>query len=206
MTNITTNEIYKNKILKRKSIRKYTNKPVPLEIILNALECANSAPSGANFQPWHFVVVRNPDIKRKIRVQTEMIEKDFYERRAPKEWLEALAPIETTQEKSYLETASTLIIVFYRNFFIDPQTNEKVKTYYPIESTGLACGLMIASLQQAGVDTLVHTPRPMKYLKELCQVDEGLKPFIILVAGHGDPTFIPPALKKKNVMDVCSFY
>ena len=150
----------------RRTVRDFDPRPVPREVIEACLVAAGTAPSGANQQPWHFVAVSDPDVKRRIRVAAEAEEREFYEHRAPEEWLDALRPIGTDWQKPFLETAPWLIAIFVRKWGRDAEGG-KVKHYYPAESVGLATGMLIAALHHAGLASLTHTPSPMGFLNEI---------------------------------------
>lgn len=167
----------------RRTVRDFSARPVSREVIAACLHAAGSAPSGANQQPWRFVAVANPVLKRRIRVAAEAEEREFYERRAPQEWLDALAPLGTDARKPFLDTAPWLIAVFYERFGLDPKGG-KEKRYYPHESVGIACGLLIAALHDAGLATLTHTPSPMGFLNELLGRPKNEMPYLLLVVGH----------------------
>ena len=151
---------------RRRSIRDFSDKPVQKEIIENCIKAAVTAPSGANLQPWHFVVVSNPEIKKKIRIAAEEEEKEFYRTRAPKEWLEVLEPLGTDENKPFLETATYLIAIFYKSYEVLPDGNQ-VKQYYAMESTGIATGILITAIHNAGLVSLTHTPSPMNFLNKI---------------------------------------
>jgi len=153
-------------LLRRRTVRDFSDKKVPKEIINNCLAAANSAPSGANKQPWHFVVVSNPRIKKKIRVAAEEEEREFYSLRAPQEWLDALAPLGTDSNKPFLETAPYLIVIFSKSLEI-LLNGTKQKTYYASESTGIATGFLISAIHNAGLVSLTHSPSPMKFLNNI---------------------------------------
>ena len=150
----------------RRTVRDFSERPVAQGIIEQCLRVAGSAPSGANRQPWHFAVVTNPAIKQRIRVEAEIEERDFYTNRAPQAWLDALRPLGTDSDKPFLQRAPYLIVIFAQKFEIDPQGN-KHKNFYVTESVGIATGLLIAALHNAGLATLTHTPSPMKFLNEI---------------------------------------
>ena len=190
----------------RRSCRMFTNTPVPRKLIEEAILAAGTAPSGANHQPWHFTVVASPDIKQRIRIAAEQEERAFYAGKAPREWLDALAPLGTDEDKSYLETAPYLIIVFgQRRGGIEP--GERLTNYYVPESVGIACGLLLAALHRAGLATLTHTPSPMGFLRDLCGRPADEKPYMIVVAGHPAPDAVVPehALKKKPLDRISSW-
>lgn len=184
----------------RRSCRAFDEAAVPREIIEAALTAAGSAPSGANRQPWHFSVVSSPEAKTAIRVAVEEEERAFYDGRAGSEWLEALWPLGTGAEKPFLETAPWLIVVFaQRRGGLDP--DDLRQNYYVTESVGLACGLLLATLHQAGVATLVHTPNPMRFLNRVCRRPEHEKPVMVIVAGYpcASATIPAHALEKKSL-------
>ncbi len=168
---------------RRRSVRDFSDRDVPDRVIENCLRVACTAPSGANLQPWHFVVVRNPDVKSRIRVAAEAEERDFYERRAPKEWLEALAPLGTDTRKPFLETAPLLIVIFAQAYGITAD-GSRIKHYYVHESVGIAAGLLITALHLAGLVTLTHTPAPMKFLSEILERPDNERPFLLMPVGY----------------------
>ena len=170
----------------RRTVRNFTPRAVPEEVIENALKTAVSAPSGANRQPWRFVMVRDQATKRKIRVGAEAEEREFYQHRATKEWLEAIAPLGTDENKPFLTEAPVLIVVFLERFGVDNH-GKKIKNYYMPESVGLACGFLIAALHHAGLATLTHTPSPMGFLNEILDRPSREKPFLLLVVGYPTP-------------------
>jgi iodotyrosine deiodinase len=170
-------------IRRRRSIRDFSDKPVPHEVVEYALLAAGTAPSGANLQPWHFTVITHPEIKRRIREAAEIEERDFYNGRAPQEWLDALAPLGTDEHKGFLETAPVLIAIFGQRSSDGP-AGRRIKNYYVPESVGIATGFLIAALHEAGLATLTHTPSPMGFLNGICSRPETEKPYILLVAGY----------------------
>lgn len=188
-------------------MREFSPEPVPFGLIENAIRTAMSAPSGANLQPWTFVVVSDSAVKAQIRAAAEKEEKDFYGHRAPKEWLEALAPLGTDANKPFLEVAPYLIAVFQQNWSVrrEPDGTEKqVKHYYAVESVGLACGLLLASLHQAGLATLTHTPSPMGFLREILGRPKNEFPFLLIPVGYPAAGAKVPAhaLKRKSLDEV----
>lgn len=168
---------------RRRTIRDFSDRPVDHKIITSCLQAAGSAPSGANLQPWHFVVVTSPDVKRKLRLAAEQEERDFYATRAPKAWLKALAPLGTDPNKPFLETAPVLIAIFAQRFGQLPD-GRRVKHYYVSESVGIATGMLITGLHHAGLATLTHTPSPMGFLNEILQRPAHEKPYLLLVVGY----------------------
>ncbi|MEO5936287.1 MAG: nitroreductase family protein [Terriglobales bacterium] len=192
---------------RRRTVREFSPDSVPFALIENAVRTAATAPSGANLQPWTFVVVSDPAVKKQIRTAAEKEEKEFYEHRAPKEWLAALAPLGTDPNKPFLETAPYLVVVFQQNWSLrrDGAGKEiKVKHYYATESVGLACGLLIASLHQAGLATLTHTPSPMGFLREILGRPKNELPFLLIPVGYpADDAKVPAfAMRKKPLEEV----
>lgn len=175
-------ETYAAELRRRRTVREYDAREPPREVLEQCLLAAGSAPSGANMQPWHFVVITDREVKRRVRLAAEEEERDFYTNRAPKEWLEALAPLGTDEHKPFLEQA-TLIAIFAQRFGALPD-GRKVKHYYVPESVGIATGFLISALHHAGLATLTHTPSPMGFLNEICGRPENEKPYILLVVGY----------------------
>ena len=189
---------------RRRTVRDFSDRPVPRDIIETALKAANTAPSGANLQPWHFAVVSGPETKRKIRLAAEAEEREFYTHRASEEWLAALQPLGTDDQKPFLETAPYLIAVFLQKFGELPD-GRKVKHYYPAESTGLAAGMLITALHTAGLATLTHTPSPMKFLNEILGRPKSERPFLLLVVGYPAADARVPDIKRKSLEEFASF-
>lgn len=181
---------------RRRSVRDFSDRDVPREIIADAIRSAGTAPSGAHRQPWRFVAVDDPDLKREIRVAAEEEEKENYERRMSDEWLEALQPFDTDWQKPFLETAPWLVVCFAENYGIDEE-GEKVKNYYVQESVGIACGLFIAAVHRAGLATLTHTPSPMKFLGEILGRPSNERPYILFPVGYPSPDAEVPDLDRK---------
>ncbi|GAB4324484.1 MAG: nitroreductase family protein [Phototrophicales bacterium] len=194
----------------RRSVRDFSTKPVPFELIKNAIRTAASAPSGANQQPWTFVVVSDPQLKKKIRAAAEAEEKESYERRMSAEWLEALAHLGTDWHKPHIEDAPYLIIVFVQSYSwqTDPQTGEtrRIKHYYATESVGIAVGMLLASLHQAGLATLTHTPSPMKFLSELLKRPDNERPFVLIPVGYPAEDACVPKISKKSLDEIMIVY
>jgi len=189
---------------RRRTVRDFSSRPIPGGIIEQALRTAGTAPSGANLQPWHFVVVTGQETKHKIRVAAEEEEKEFYEHRASAEWLQALEPLGTNTDKPFLENAPCLIAVFLQKFGHLPD-GKKVKHYYPVESTGLATGFLITALHQAGLVCLTHTPSPMSFLNEILERPRSERPFLLLVTGYPAEDATVPDIKRKPLKDFVSF-
>ncbi len=189
---------------RRRTVRDFSDRPVPVDIIETALAAAGTAPSGANLQPWHFVVVSDPAVKQRIRLAAEVEEKEFYEHRASKEWLAALEPLGTDTDKPFLETAPYLIAVFLQKFGVLAD-GRKVKHYYPVESTGLATGILITALHQAGLACLTHTPSPMRFLNEILDRPVAERPFLLLVTGYPADGVQVPDIRRKALGEFVSF-
>jgi nitroreductase len=190
----------------RRTIRDFSDRPVPRELIETCIRAAGTAPSGANHQPWHFVAISNPEIKRRVREAAEEEEREFYHRRASAEWLEALEPLGTDTDKPFLETAPWLIAVFAQKRGGVEAGMDK-KNYYVTESVGLAAGMLITALHSAGLGTLTHTPAPMGFLTEICGRPKSEKPFVLLVTGYPAKGAVVPkhALIKKSLADISTF-
>jgi len=177
---------------RRRTVRDYRDRQVPAEVIEACLATATTAPSGANLQPWHFVVITDAEKKKHIRKTAEAEEREFYHRRAPEEWLDALAPLGTDEHKPFLEHATLIAIFAQRNGQL--ADGRKVKHYYVPESVGIATGFLIAALHNAGLATLTHTPSPMAFLREICGRPENEKPYLLLVCGYpADNCMVPKA-------------
>lgn len=188
----------------RRTVRDYAATKVPRELIEHCLRAAGTAPSGANQQPWRFVAVADAAIKRRIRVAAEAEEREFYERRAPEEWLQALAALGTGADKPFLEVAPWLIAVFYERFALDAQ-GVKHKRYYPHESVGIATGLLVAALHRAGLATLTHTPSPMGFLNEILGRPRNEMPYLLLVVGHPADGCRVPDIQRKPLDEITTF-
>jgi nitroreductase len=189
----------------RRTVREYSEKAVPREIIEECLMTAGTAPSGANQQPWHFAVVSDPEIKKKIRIAAEEEERAFYAGRAPDEWLEALSHLGTDENKPFLETAPYLIVVFAQNHGVKAD-GSTVKHYYVTESVGLATGMLITAIHNAGLVSLTHTPSPMGFLSELLERPSNERAFLILVVGYPADDVKVPKITKKTLDEIASFH
>ncbi len=197
---------FREAIETRRTCRMFVDTPVPRAVIEQAILAAGTAPSGANHQPWHFAVVSSPKLKKRIRDEAEQEEATFYAGKAGQEWLEALAPLGTDADKSYLETAPWLIVVFgQRRGGIEP--GETKTNYYVTESVGIACGLLLAALHQAGLATLTHTPSPMGFLRDVCGRPKDEKPAMIIVVGlpAANATVPVHATRKKPLEQIASW-
>ncbi len=193
---------------RRRTVRHFAPTPVPpFELVENAIATANTAPSGAHQQPWRFVVVRDPDVKHAIRVAAEAEEKENYERRFPEEWKMALAKLGTDWHKDFLDDAPYLIVVFQIDYGLEPgnapgEPERKIKHYYVKESVGIAVGLLIASLHQAGLATVTHTPNPMGFLNEILGRPRNEKPFLLMPVGYPAEGCMVPDLERKALSEV----
>ncbi|WP_422371996.1 nitroreductase family protein [Hoeflea sp.] len=185
----------------RRTVRDFSSDPVDPELIRLAVRTAGTAPSGANQQPWSFVAIGDPEVKRAIRIAAEEEERRFYEERAGEEWLDALAPLGTDAEKPFLETAPWLIAVFAQRWGFNDD-GDRVKHYYVPESVSIAIGLLIASLHSAGLATLTHTPSPMGFLNQICGRPDNEKPLVLLVVGHPAEGARVPAIDRKDESEI----
>jgi iodotyrosine deiodinase len=190
----------------RRTVRDYSPEPVARAVIEHAIATAGTAPSGANLQPWHFVAIGTGDagLRRRIREEAEREEQEFYARRAPQAWLDALAPLGTDWRKPFLETAPWLIAIFVKPHGVNPDGGI-VKHYYAMESVGIATGLLIAALHQAGVATLTHTPSPMGFLNALLERPAVERPFLLLVAGYPAADAEVPDITRKPLADIATW-
>ena len=186
---------YQSHMARRRTVRDFDTRPIPRKVLDHALHVAASAPSGANRQPWRFVVVENHETKARIREAAELEEQEFYETRAPDEWLDALEPLGTDANKPFLTEAPVLIAVFLERFGIDSHGN-RVKNYYMPESVGIATGFLISALHHAGLATLTHTPSPMRFLNEILNRPARERPYLLLVVGYPKPNAMVPAIER----------
>jgi iodotyrosine deiodinase len=196
---------FRQELQRRRTVRAFSDRPVPRAIIEEALTAAGTAPSGANMQPWHFVVVSDAAVKRRIRVAAETEEREFYENRAPQEWLDALAPLGTDARKPFLENAPYLIAIFAERYGTLPD-GRKLKHYYVQESVGIATGMLITALHHAGLATLTHTPSPMDFLNEILRRPHNERPFLLLVTGYPANDARVPAIGKKTLAEIASWF
>lgn len=196
---------FHDRMVTRRTVRHYSTDPVPPDLIDGAIAVANAAPSGANMQPWRFVVVRDPNVKRRIREAAEEEERRFYEERAPDDWLDALRPFGTDWHKEFLELAPCLIVVFRVDYGVaraPDGAERRVKHYYVTESVGLACGFLLAALHVAGLATLTHTPSPMGFLSKVLERPSNEKPFLLIPVGYPADGAVVPAITKKPLEEV----
>jgi len=194
----------RKELQRRRTVREFSSRPVPREIIEECLRAAGTAPNGANLQPWHFVAVSDSAIKQKIRLAAGEEERDFYNGRAPQEWLDALAPLGTDEHKPFLDVAPWLIAIFAQTYGLLPD-GRKVKNYYVTESVGIATGMLITALHHAGLATLTHTPSPMGFLNGILNRPENERPFLLLGAGYPAPDVRVPAITKKPLEEIATF-
>ena len=190
---------------RRRTVRHFSPRPVPKNIIENALKTAGTAPNGANLQPWHFAVAESEEVKKRIREAAEEEEREFYNNRAPDEWLDKLAPLGTDENKPFLETAPYLIAVFAQSYGID-QDGNKQKHYYVKESVGIACGMLITALHNSGLATLTHTPSPMGFLNDILGRPSNERPYLLIVTGYPAENAEVPDIKKKPLEKISSFH
>jgi len=195
---------FRDEMLRRRTVRQFSSRPVPRELIEDCLDVARSAPSGANKQPWHFAVVSNAELKSKIRSAAEEEERLFYSGRPPKEWLDALAPLGTDENKPDLEAAPYLIVIFAEQYEVGTD-GRKLKNYYVTESVGIATGMLISAIHIAGLVALTHTPSPMGFLNQILGRPQWEKPFLILVVGYPDKEARVPDISKKSSEESVTF-
>ena len=188
-------------LARRRSVRAFSSEPAPFEVIESAIRCAASAPSGANKQPWRFVVVRDPEVRRRIREAAEAEERLNYESRFPKEWLRDLEPFGTDWRKEFLETAPCLIAVFALDYGLG-EDGSKLKHYYVQESVGIACGFLLAALHFSGLATLTHTPSPMGFLTRILERPRNERPFLLIPVGYPAADATLPEIQKKPLDEV----
>ncbi len=189
---------------RRRTVREFSTEPIPDEVLTNAIRAAGTAPNGANLQPWHFVVIRDLATKKQIREAAEVEERDFYENRAPQEWLDALAPLGTDEHKAFLELAPVLIAIFGKAYEMRDD-GKNVKNYYVSESVGIATGFLVSALHFAGLTMLTHTPSPMAFLNDILGRPKNERPYLLLVVGYPADGVNIPNVSKKPFEEICSF-
>ncbi len=194
-------QAFRDHLRRRRTVRDFSPEPVPLDLVEAAIEAAASAPSGANRQPWRFVIVRDPAVKARIRAAAEAEEREFYERRATHEWLADLAPLGTDWRKPFLETAPYLVVVFRQDW--EPEGDGQHKNYYVQESVGIAVGMLLAALHTAGLATLTHTPSPMGFLAEVLGRPRHERPYLLIPVGYPAPGATVPDIHRKPLAAVC---
>ena len=191
-------QTFRDQIQRRRSVRDFSTRPIPEGVLEACLETAVTAPNGANLQPWHFTAIRSTEIKREIRLAAEEEEREFYESRAPQEWLNTLAPIGTDAQKPFLESAPALIAIFQKSE-VTKSDGSTTRTYYPKESVGLATGFLITALHNAGLATLTHTPSPMKFLNSILKRPATEKPFLLLVVSYpAENCLVPDIIRPES--------
>lgn len=185
----------------RRTVRDFAPDPIPPGVLEACIAAAGTAPNGANRQPWHFVVVTDPALKRRIRDAAEAEERAFYGGRAPRDWLDALAPLGTDAHKPFLETAPALIAIFAESYGVDEE-GRREKNYYVTESVGIATGILVTALHHAGLASLTHTPSPMGFLNEILGRPSNERPFLLLVVGYPAPDAVVPRIRKKPLAEI----
>jgi len=195
---------YYSELNRRRTVRTFSEREVPHEVIENCIKAAGTAPSGANMQPWYFVVVNDVDLKNKIKTEAEKVEKDFYSGIASEEWLGALKPLETNSEKPFLGKAPCLIVIFERKYDELPD-GTRIKHYYTKESIGIATGFLILAIHNAGLVSLTYTPSPMTFLNDLLKRPVNEKPFLVLVVGYPQEGTEVPDIKRKTLEKIAAF-
>lgn len=190
---------------KRRTVRDFSEKSVPKEVMEEIILTASTAPSGAHKQPWTFCIVSDPEIKKQIRIEAEKEEYESYHNRMPEEWLKDLRPLQTDWQKSFLETAPYLVIVFKKSYEIR-QDGSRGNVYYATESCGLACGFLLAAIHNAGLVALTHTPSPMNFLSKVLRRPENEKPFLLIPVGYPAEECWVPDLKRKDLDEIAVWY
>lgn len=201
---ISTSRSFYLDVKRRRTVREFSDRPIPDDVIKNAILAAGTAPSGANQQPWHFVVVTNPETKREIREAAEIEERAFYQGRASDEWLKALQPLGTDENKPFLEIAPCLIVIFLKKTTTD-ENGIEYKNYYTTESVGIATGILITALHLSGLVTLTHTPSPMKFLNKILGRPDSERPFLVLVTGYPSRNALVPMISKYKLDQITTF-
>ena len=196
--------VFREDMQRRRTVRSFSDRPVPREIIEECLLTAGTAPNGANLQPWHFVVVSDPKGKHEIRIAAEQEEIEFYHHRATQEWLDALSVSGTDEHKPFLEIAPYLIATFGKNHSHLPDAR-RVKNYYLYESVGIAAGILITAVHNAGLVSLAHTPSPMGFLNDILHMPPDEKPFLLLVVGYPAEDAQVPVITKKSLEEIATF-
>jgi len=189
----------------RRTVRDFSDVPVPIEVINNILQAASTAPSGAHKQPWTFCIVKDPAIKSVIRVEAEKEEYESYTNRMSEEWLADIQPLQTDWQKPFLETAPYLIVVFKKAYDIMPDATKR-NNYYVNESVGLACGFLLTAIHQAGLVALTHTPSPMNFLSKILKRPENERPFLLIPVGYPAQETFVPNLKRKSLQEIAVYY
>lgn len=202
---VKKSEDFYKKMNKRRSIRQFSDKNIPKEVIDNIIKTAGTAPSGAHKQPWTFCIVKNPEIKKQIRIAVEKEEEKSYQERMSDSWLKDLKPMATDAKKPFIEKAPYLIIVFKQLYSYD-KNGKKMQNYYVNESVGIACGMLIAAIQNAGLVSLTHTPSPMRFLEKILKRPDNERAFLLMPIGYPDSDCYVPDLKRKSLDEISTFY
>ena len=197
-------EDFRREMQRRRTVRQFSNQTIPREIIEDCILTAGSAPSGANRQPWHFIVVTDPDLKQQIHRLAEKEEYKFYQGDAGEDWLKALKPLGTDFKKPFLEVAPYLIVVFAESYAL-LSDSQKVKNYYVKESVGIATGMLITAIHQAGLAVLTYTPARMRFLNKILDRGKNERPFIVLVVGYPAEGALVPEISKKTLREIATF-
>lgn len=201
-----SDEFYKV-MSQRRTVREFDSRPINRKLLENVVRIAGSAPSGANRQPWHFAVIQDPKLKSELRQAAEEVELQFYSSEATKKWREDLKPFGTNHMKPYLTEAPAIIAVFSRTQISSPKGHEaSQRTYYPVESTGIAVGFLISALHQLGISTLTHTPKPANFLNRLLGLDQTFRPFLLLAVGYAKKGTHVPLIRRKSLRDIAVFH
>lgn len=203
-TMLTQSQVFLQLMSRRRTVRDFSPRELPQGVLENALKAAGSAPSGANMQPWHFVVVQDSAVKKRIREAAEAEERELYTHRASDEWLQALAPLGTDANKAFLQHAPALIAIFLKKFTLD-ESGRKHKNYYTAESVGIATGILITALHNAGLATLTHTPSPMKFLSQILERPDYERPYLLLVCGYPSDDATVPDIKRRPLDEIVTF-
>jgi len=196
---------FRDEMRRRRTVRHFSAEPVPDAVIGACLEAAATAPNGANMQPWHFVIVRDPAVKSRIRMAAEKEEAEFYEHRAPPQWLAALARLGTDAHKPFIEQAPVLIVIFAESYGMS-EDGTRIKNYYVTESVGIATGILITGLHRSGLVTLTHTPSPMGFLNEILERPSNERPFLMLVVGYPEEGAVVPDITKKSLGEISTTF
>jgi nitroreductase len=203
-TMLTQSQVFLQLMSRRRTVRDFSPRELPQGVLENALKAAGSAPSGANMQPWHFVVVQDSAVKKRIREAAEAEERELYTHRASDEWLQALAPLGTDANKAFLQHAPALIAIFLKKFTLD-ESGRKHKNYYTAESVGIATGILITALHNAGLATLTHTPSPMKFLSQILERPDYERPYLLLVCGYPSDDATVPDIRRRPLDEIATF-
>ncbi|MCF6268701.1 MAG: nitroreductase family protein [Melioribacteraceae bacterium] len=202
---VKISDMFFDKMNSRRSVRTFSSESIKIEAIKNAIKTASTAPSGANKQPWHFVLIKDPKVKKQIRIAAEKEEKKFYSNKAPKSWLNDLEQLGTNKNKPFLEIAPYLIVVFEEKYKTN-RKGEKEKNYYTKESVGIASGILLTALHNIGIATLTHTPSPMSFLSEILNRPKNETPFLLVVVGYPEIETLVPNIKRKELDKILTVY